>query len=402
MPADLLSRLPRIPGVLTPCLALLPRPVLNRLEVSCLPASFDRIPGAGELRLAAGRLRWAVVRQSTYPDLYSCPPGSPAREAVLSSLQRMGPAALLVDLRADFWLVREDPAPECRVWEESVGSHPGTDLGKFRAEQHRVPHGGRRGHARPPMADAVGVDDIPWDRYDAVVSVDISVPERILRLHPRILWVTLPADPGTPTAKAGWKKPPFSWDVNLTHLHRRFPVRPGLGPQTVECPYSLQSPFTWQELFGDPPGSARTGCYLETQTHAALDASGRAGLENLGPLRHPQGGLPDVAQALRAARYYVQMTGGPLTGNGQIEAIFAGCLAVGNPASYVQRSLFLPGLAAGSFPLVQALLARLESDPARRESLRQAQRAVAEFICFRRPVHRLLALAEGRGQKDGV
>lgn len=396
---DPLQRLARIPGFLTPYLAFLPRPVLNRLEISCLPASFDTLPSAESLRKSARKLRWALVKQCIYPDLYSCPPRTAAREAVFSTLQRMGPAALLVDLAADFWLVHEDPAPECQVWEESVGSHVGTDLAKFRAEQNQVPHGGRRGHHRTPAQDAVQVGEVPWNQYDVVVSVDVAVPERILKAHPGILWVTLPADPGTPTAKAGWEKPPFSWDVNLTHLHRRFPVRPGLGSRTVECPYSLQSPFTWTEVFGSVEKSPRSGCFLETQTHAALDPYGMRELTTLGPVGRPLGSLPDVARALRESRYYVQMTGGPLTGNGQIEAIFAGCLAVGNPASYVQRSLFLPGLEVTTRPLLLALLRRLEADPARREALRGAQQAVAEYLCFRRPLHRLLALQAGHLQK---
>jgi len=390
--SDPLQRLTRIPGALIPFLALLPRPVLNRLEIGCLPASFDALPSAESLRQSARRLRWALVKQCIYPDLYSCPPRTPPREAVLSTIQRMGPAAFLVDLQADFWLVREDPAPECRVWEESVGSHPGTDLEKFRAGQDRVPHGGGRGHLRTPAQDALAVGQVPWNQYDVVVSVDVAVPETILKAHPGILWVTLPADPGTPTAKRGWQEPPFSWNVNLTHLHRRFPVRPGLGPRSVECPYSFQSPRTWTDLFGPGEKTARSGCFLETQTFAALERSGLGDLREFGPVTRPHGSLPDVARTLLASRYYVQMTGGPLTGNGQIEAVMAGCLAVGNPASYVQRSLFLPGLAVAALPSLVDRLRRLENNPALRESLATAQRAVAEYLCFRRPLHRLLAL----------
>jgi len=107
-----------------------------------------------------------------------------------------------------------------------------------------------------------------------------------------------------------------------------------------------------------------------------------------------------VARTLLASRYYVQMTGGPLTGNGQIEAVMAGCLAVGNPASYVQRSLFLPGLAVAALPSLVDRLRRLENNPALRESLATAQRAVAEYLCFRRPLHRLLALRGKHRQKS--
>ena len=404
MDRGFLSSRPRIPDWLLPALACLPRTWLNRLEIAALPASLDRIPDAGTLRSQARGFRWALLKQPFYPDLYSCPPGTSATEAALSTLQRLGPAAFLTDFGADFWLIREEDAPECRAWEESVGSHPGTDLNEFRQLQHRIPHDGRRGHRTSPWEDSVAVDSLPWEKYDAVISVDIAVPERILKAHPRILWVTLPADPGTPTAKRGWKTPPGSWNVNLTHLHRRFPVRPSLGKQTVECPYSFQSRHTWETLFpeanSNPPD--RRGCFLETQTYAALSDGQREKLAALGPVRRPGGSLRDVARDLLSSRYYIQLSGGPLTGNGQVEAILAGCLALGNPASYVQRSLFLPDLVAGDFHGLMRVLDRWESDPEERGEITLAQREVTEFICFRRPAHQLLALLRSHRQKGSA
>lgn len=400
MAREVISSLNRIPDALLPALALLPRSLLNRIEVAALPGSLDALPDPVTLRQEARSFRWALLKQTIYPDLYCCPPGTPPAEAARSTLQRLGPAAFLTDFGADFWLVREDPAPECRAWEESVGSHPGTDLAEFRQRQHRIPHEGARGHRRTPWENSVPVEEIPFSRYDTVISVDIAVPDRILKTHPQILWATLPADPGTPTAKAGWKHPPGLWNVNLTHLHRRFPVRPSLGPRTVECPYSFQSRHTWETLFPENLGASaeRRGCFLETQTYRALSSEQRARLEAFGPIRHPQGSLPDVARDLRASRYYVQLTGGPLTGNGQVEAVMDGCLAVGNPASYVQRSLFLPGLEAGSFSDLGSLLARLESDEELCRDLVAGQGRVAELVCFQRPAHRLLALLRAHRQ----
>jgi len=398
---DPVSSLRRIPDALLPMLSLLPRSLLNRIEVAALPGCFDSLPEPETLRQEARSFRWALLRQTIYPDLYCCPPGTPPAKAARSTLQRLGPAAFLSDFGADFWLVREDSAPECRAWEESVGSHPGTDLAQFREHQHQIPHDGARSHRRTPWEDSVPVEEVPFSKYDGVISIDIAVPDRILKAHPRILWVTLPADPGTPTAKAGWKNPPGLWNVNLTHLHRRFPVRPSLGPRTVECPYSFQSRHTWETLFPENSGPSgdRRGCFLEAQTFRALSREQHSRLESFGPVRRPQGSLPDVARSLRASRYYIQLTGGPLTGNGQVEAVMAGCLAIGNPASYVQRSLFLPGLVAGSFPDLLNLLAHLESDELFRRDFAAGQARVAELVCFRRPAHQLLALLRAHRQK---
>jgi hypothetical protein len=329
-----------------------------------------------------------MIKQCIYNDLYCCPSRTPAAEAIQSSLLRTGPMGFLTDLQAEFWHVREDEAPECKTWEESPGSNPATDLTAFRARQHQVPLQGQAGHTRSPWEMSVPVDEVPFGSYDVVISLDIAVPLRIRRRHPNILWVYFPADPGTPTAKSARCTPPEGFDLALTHMHRRFPVRPNLGSRSIDCPYSFQSPFSWQAVWPITP--VREGVMVEGKTHGKLGPGQLAELGRFGPVRRPQGSVSQLAKDLLSSRYYLSLYGNPLTGNGQVEAIMAGCLSVGDPRTYVQRSLFTPATAAADFDSALRRISAFEADPVLRQQARDEQKEIAEYICFRRPSHQLL------------
>jgi hypothetical protein len=129
---------------------------------------------------------------------------------------------------------------------------------------------------------------------------------------------------------------------------------------------------------------------VENQTHDLLSSTALEQLHSLGPVWKPAGAVTEVAEKLRRAKYYLRLNGGPLTGNGQIEAIMAGCLAVGNPDTYVQRSLFTPQTVCRTPAEAMEKILHWEGHPQRLEKELQDQRTMAEWICFRRPAWQLL------------
>lgn len=372
-------------------LPVLPRPLLQVAETRFLPRPLDSLPNREEIAHQWTQHRVALVKQSLYQDLYCAPPGQAPVQTARSSLRRTGPLGLLLDLGASFWMVSEDPAPECRSWEESVGSNPATrevDLSRARSFPKQPLSSSHPFPGKTPHELSVAVDEIPWRDFDVVISVDIAVPIRLIRWFPQIRWVYFPADPGTLTAKRARRRPPEGFSTALTHTHRRFPVRPGLGPATVECPYSFQSPSSWDWVW--PAADGREGVMIEHQTHDLLAPEDLRQLETLGTLRKPSGSVSDVASSLRRSKYYLRLKGGPLTGNGQVEAIMAGCLALGDPSTFVQRSLFTPATICRTVPETIEKIRRFEEDPGHFQKSLREQQAVAEFICFRRPAWELL------------
>lgn len=365
--------------------SVLPRAWLDRLETSeNLPplasgAETDHL--VGQLR----ELRIAFVRQDFYPDLYCGDPAWPAEQLVRASVRRTGPAGLLVDLRADYWIVAEDPAPECGRWQEKIAHDPVPDAAGHRANRDRIPQNGAWGHRHPFSHYAVPVDQIPWDSYDLVISLDIAVPNRIVAKARRPLWVYFPSDPGTPTAKASLRRPPELFDISLTHGFRRLPVRPLAGRRAIEFPYTFLRQKTWQAVFPRENSPDRHGIMLEHQTERLLSEEQKAKLRHLGPLRFPRGPLTAVADSLNQSRFYFRCGGGPIIGNGLVEAVAAGCLAACRARELVNRSLLCSSALPADVPHGVEILQRLAAASGEECRLRGIQTRALDYFCFHRP-----------------
>ena len=280
--------------------------MLDAAEIRLLPQPLESIPDQQKISDLWSQHRVALVKQALYGDLYCAPPDQSSQTIACSSLRRTGPLGLVVDLQASFWMVHEDSAPECHRWEESVGSNPATrkaDLRRTRSFPDQPLPACHRFAGQTPRSMAVRVDEVPWGNFDVVVSLDVSVPLRVIRSHPKISWIYFPTDPGTPTAKRARCRPPEGFSMSLTHTHRRFPVRPRLGPAAIECPYSFQSSFSWDQVW--PPLAKREGIMVEHQTYALLNEKQRGQLAALGTIRTPR--CANRAQGSQlAALFFVQ------------------------------------------------------------------------------------------------
>lgn len=334
-------------------------------------------------------LRIAFVRQDVFQDLYCAEPGLPGPELVRRSVRRTGPAGLLVDCEADYWIVREDAAPECAVWAEKIANDPDPQPEAYRAKRKQI---SAPGLATCFADHAVGVEEVPWENYDLVVSLDVSVPFRILAKTRRPVWAYLPGDPGVPTAIRSLRQPPGIYQLALTHSFRRYPVRPALGPRTVEFPYTFLRQETWRKVFPASGKPDRIGTMVEHQTESLLSHQERASLTSLGPIRKPEGSILDVAERLNLSRYYFRCGGGPIVGNGIVEAVAAGCVAFGNHREFVSRSLFCRSTLSSTRAVGVEKIRRLDAHPVRRAQLQELQGALVDYFCFYRPIRQLWEL----------
>ena len=370
-------------------LACLPRPLLDFLETSESLVPRFPIPQMEAWVQRLRQLRIAFVRQDVFQDLYCANPRLPGPELVRRSVRRTGPAGLLVDFQADYWIVKEDPAPECSVWAEKIANDADPLPQAYRERRNQVP---APGFSTSFGSHAVGVDEVPWENYDLVVSLDISIPFRILAKTQRPVWAYLPGDPGVPTAKRCLRQPPGNYHLSLTHSFRRYPVRPGLGARAVEFPYTFLRRKTWREVFPSSPACVRAGTMVEHQTESRLSSRERDGLAAVGPLRRPEGSILDVADCLNRSRFYFRCGGGPVVGNGMVEAAAAGCLAFGNHREFVSRSLFCRSTLCSHRPSGVEKIRCLDAHPARLARLQSLQGDLVDYFCFYRPVRQLWSL----------
>ena len=71
------------------------------------------------LRFIMENLKIALLKQDIYQDLYVCPVSEKSAANILfSSMMRVGPIGLMSDLNADFYIVKEEPAPETQIYKK--------------------------------------------------------------------------------------------------------------------------------------------------------------------------------------------------------------------------------------------------------------------------------------------
>lgn len=365
----------RIPAVAEPLLGLFPRSCIRWAESHLWPPSlFDKIP-----QIPPG-FRVAFVKQALWPDHPVLPRGTPYTGMILSSKKKTGAMALFSEWKADFWIVDEDPAPECAIWKEASAGDPDPEK-SWRAR--------REAAAEFPPDRLDKVDRVDWGAYHLVVSSNLSVPTRVVERFPKTIWAYWVEETGTPSYRRSWRAPLAGYDLFLNGLFRRFRVRPRPARHVIEMPFNFQCRDSYEPF---RRSSIRRGILLEKQTGSRLSREQLHSLKPWGLVRTVAGAPEKVIGFLLDSKYYLQFGGNTLWGNGMIEAAVAGCLAISEPRVMPNNSsLLLPGLNPKTWPEVMTILEKLERNPEIFQTLQNRQQRLAEYLSFVRPAEDLLA-----------
>ncbi|HBE89649.1 MAG TPA: hypothetical protein DDW41_00365 [Candidatus Andersenbacteria bacterium] len=340
------------------------------------------------VRRAAG-MRCALVKQDVYQDLYCCPNCPDARTAVLSSLMRSGPVALLTKLGADFWTVKTEPQPECSIWKEKWFDCRHFPLSYYESLKTTVFMEGARGHTRPQGDFSVSVYDVNWGLYDVVIGIECPVPADLTRKYPNVVWCYYIGEPGMRSAVSSLSRPVTGYDLFLNQKFRCLErsLRPPM--HVIEFPYFLQYVGCFRDL-GCEEGPLRKGIVLEQETASKFSKRELMCLGSFGAVEIAQGSIEEILTALMRSKYYVRLGSRRHLGNAAIEAISAGCLAIGNPSEFAIKSLMLPETSVTSRAQLIERIRSFEEDPGRFDEVLAKQRQIVDFLCFSRPVSDLL------------
>lgn len=327
-------------------------------------------------------LRIALVKQEVQVALPNFPGKHPIADFIRSATSHTGCLSLLHELGAELILVREAPDSECRLWEQKVARDPDPESSRrcyrevARTQPFWTPAGPRTRHevAQDP-------DEIDWSAYDLVVSIDVSVPERLIQKTRHTVWACLLSEPGMPLYRALEKRPGWGMDLFLNQKCRVHRVRPCNRPHVLDFPWAYQS----AACHANPPAPERPAVSLDPHTLPGDLAILKKGLPemNVRILR----GLPpsDFLSGLGTSRYFVKIGPRKTWGAILIESACAGCLVMGDPRSVECPSPLLPEAIVQSSDHVLSILRVLEANPEQRRRLRETQmRKVAE-LAWRRP-----------------
>jgi hypothetical protein len=353
---------------------LFPRTWLNWLEINTRPRPVPKNLHLQNVAYWQGR-KVALVKQTAYHALYEGGAFPAWQDRVLSAGGHLGPFALFSDFNADFWVVAQEPDPECFAWEEKYAYTPGREE-KIRERRALL---GEMEAACPEKFPRCG--DLDWGRYELVISLDLAVPERLVRKYPETAWAYFSTEPGSPLQKKSLRAPLAGYDFFLNHGFRGWRSRPVNRRHVLEFPFSFQSKRAWNELAGrlgsEPPG--RAGVLVEQfswqdplppcTTHLQL-------------LRGQE--TSQYVRSLRSHRYAVRTDPRKRWGNWAVEAILAGCLFIGRADSLDHPNVLLAPLTVPNLASACPLVNRIEREgwaPA----LSTLQQEKTEEVAFRRP-----------------
>ncbi len=287
------------------------------------------------------KLKVALVKQDVYQDLYVCPAGTNDPLALLcSSMGRVGPIGLFTKLNADFFIVREEPTRECQTYRkvlphmaDSLKLLKTTTLNQLPGQAFKVP-----GSDKSNGYYAVSYKDVSWDSYDIIISLNVSLPTRLVSRHPRTLFCYMIGE-----ANLATKRVAFGYDVCLNQEARgHVATKTGV----VDFPYTFVGADCLQTLLYQFLGrnSEKRGIYCEinssTERPVVTTPPTFSGLTSLGhPIRLHKQLISENLTEIYDSKYFVKIGGRRLRGNSIIESISLGTPVLMNPNDVTHKEL---------------------------------------------------------------
>ena len=285
-------------------------------------------------------LKIALVKQVVYQDLYVCGNKETPEDLLFSSMCRVGPISLFTKYSADFYIVNEEKDTECQVWKKII---PG--MTKEYRKLKNTPINKIKGlEFYCPETDAcngdysVDCDSIDWEKYDIVISINCSIPYRIIKKYRRTLWCYMIGE-----ANFSQDKVYFGYDVSLNQLIRGEYDK---AENLIDFPYTFVGPNCLEEIMQKLYGKVqeKIGIYGEINTTTERPVKRIPQFEPISkatnqPIKVHNQSLRKNLIEIYNSKYYLKVGGRVTRGNGAIEAISLGTLVLISPEDIICRQI---------------------------------------------------------------
>jgi len=337
-----------------------------------------------------GPPRVLIIKQAESRYLYTRTHGS-LSEILEENLGCSGPLALITRLHADIAIVSDAHTLECRAWKEGI--RMGMDAKRRIAEAYEA--------AREPSlaAECCLLGDIPWDSYDIVISVYVSVPRSVIAKHPGILWCYYVVDPCPSFLVSKHFFPMFGYNVFLNqNLSPGAPGKDTLSrfrryrKASINFPYTAIDRDTISRTY---PVQCQEGVLVDIRSYGRSTPQQLRALSRFGTVSGGRVPVGEFMRQLAGRKYFVALDPGPIhfRGNPLVEASSAGCLIlVPRGMNVMYKQLILPECLHDGFDDLVEKLTALEADPERYHGALDRQRdLVTQYACTN-PLDELMSL----------
>jgi len=326
-------------------------------------------------------LRVALVKQTTYSDLYSDPSALGPRELLESSWHRTGPIGLFLHFQARFFIVHPESDPECRVAEEKF-SYAATDPARARDDSHR-----RTVQTRV----AVRAAEVNWSDFDLVIAIENAVPARVTKKHPRVLWATLLEHHRMAPYGYYLKRAPEGYDAFLNLRYGPNPRSLLRQAHVVDWPYNFNVPEGLARLY--PEVAKENRSMLEDhQSTEVKEAFAARRISWTGGEVTAQT-LPRFLKAMVQAKVFCAVhPTRPLGGLALIDAVAAGCVVMADRSCIWNPYLVTPETNLRNAGQAVELADRLMADEIFFARVHAEQSRRLAWFCCERPLRQIADL----------
>jgi hypothetical protein len=333
----------------------------------------------------------AVVKASSYQDLWVCPISSNALEILKTTLMRCAQIGLLELYNTEFIIVKESLEPPCQTFPSCISDNNKTNLKYSKTLKNpEVPFLDEKYHNHISI-DSVSVDadSINWSKYNIVITINACIPNRIIDKYPNTLWCYYVGEN----------------DRDLDCLIGKYDVilnqdvmRDNLPNHSVGFPYTFLGPETIENINKDGLNNDVTkyGIFMEIKNTnerpvktIPIQFSDISELTDTPIILHSQDIIENIKR-LYGAKYYVKLFGSVIRGNSVLEAISAGVLVLANTNFVIYADLILDNCYVENAFDVITKIRYYDSNPEEYAQQVKLQRELLKKNYFLEPVNRLL------------
>ncbi len=273
-------------------------------------------------------MKICCVKQDVYQDLYVGDNNISKKELLFSSMMRVGPFALIYDLSGDFYIIKEENTEECQTYNQFLRGFGG-NYKKLKTDLlNTIPgnHFFEPGSDKPNGYYAVGSENIQWDDYDIVISINFSIPSNIVKKHHNILWCYLIGENNLHLLDS----PKYDYDIALNQdlITEDY----DMSSSIIYFPYTFLSKDTLSKLFIN--NTIVNSIFIEINSCRDRPVKSCPELFNkisndfsLDILVHNQN-IKNNLINLQKSKYFVKFGGRNIRGNSVIEAISSNTLVI--------------------------------------------------------------------------
>jgi len=184
------------------------------------------------------------------------------------------------------------------------------------------------------------IDEIDWNQYTIVLTINACIPDRIIEKHPDVLWCYYVGenDPSFLTYRLG------KYDVLLNQNSH---LKPELHTFSISFPYTFLGPYTMETLYKsiiDIP-KQKHGIFMEinnTQERPVKhipESFQYISQKTNTPIHIHQQNIIENLRTLYQSKYFVKIHGRQIRGNAVVEAISCGTLVIMNKSLIMYDNL---------------------------------------------------------------